>query len=188
MQGFANFAPGTYRQRKSAVQVIRSPFSSPLLSITERVPVSSVYRYNQWRNMKHGCLIVESSICSEQLTALFYSVIWRSSELVFCLTPDRQAVKRRPECGGVERWRAGGGGDSEQPSFCLQFLNSCTAKVHCIKSQRGGAARQLRSRRTKEACCLRKHASRRTSDLRTKTKHHKRRTEKHQTCFWSCLL
>lgn len=41
------------------------------------------------------------------------------------------------------------GGDSEQLSFCLQLLNSCTAKVHCIKAQWGGAARQLRSRKRK---------------------------------------
>lgn len=58
------------------------------------------------------------------------------------------------------------GSDSEQPSFCLQLLNSCTAKVHCMKAQWGGAVRQLHSRRTKGACCLRKHARRRTSALK----------------------
>lgn len=36
-----------------------------------------------------------------------YTVFWSSSGLVFCLTPDDEAVKRRPECGGVERWRTG---------------------------------------------------------------------------------
>lgn len=152
------------------------PLSShlPLLQIAL---VSPVYRHHQQRNMKHECLLImEYSICAGSHAALFTQSSRAAQSSSFVRPLIKRQLRGDLNVGVLSDGEqagsrgSGGGGDSEQPSFCLQPLNSCTAKVRRKKAQWGGALRQLRSRRTKGACCLRKHAGRRTSALKDQNK------------------